>query len=106
MDTYTRLVLSTTSSREEAEKIARYLIENKLAACVNIVEGISSIYWWKGKVEEGKECMLFIKTKHGRIKDIISCIKELHSYNVPEIISFCIEDGNKDYIEWIGDNVK
>jgi periplasmic divalent cation tolerance protein len=106
MDTYTRLVLSTTSTKEEAERIAHTLVERRLAACVNIVEGVESLFWWQGKLERQKECLLFIKTKQGRIKDVVSCIKELHSYSVPEVISFCIEDGNKDYIEWIGDNVK
>ncbi len=95
----------TVPNLEEGKKIARYLVENKLAACVNIVPEILSIYSWKGNVEEDKEYLLVVKTDEVNAEKITSKIKELHSYEVPECIGIKIEKGSRDYLDWIGDSL-
>jgi len=101
-----RLVLTTTGSREEAKKIARSLVEQGLAACVNIIPQIHSVYRWEGKVEEADECLLLIKTVSTSCERVCETIKQLHSYNLPECISVNIEDGSPEYLRWIADSVK
>jgi periplasmic divalent cation tolerance protein len=98
-------IFITVPNRKEAENIAKKLLEEKLVACVNIVPGISSYYWWKGKIEFSKELLLIIKTERQRMSKIISKVKSLHSYTVPEIILLPIIDGNKDYLNWITDSI-
>ena len=100
-----RLVLSTAGSEEEARKIAQHLVEHQLAACVNIVPQIDSIYRWQGKVESSREWLLVIKTTAARFPDVQKAIRALHSYDLPECIAITIEDGNADYLQWIGDSV-
>ena len=100
-----RLVLSTAGSEEEARKIAQHLVEHKLAACVNIVPQIESIYRWQGKVESSREWLLVIKTTAARFADVQKAIRELHSYDLPECIAIAIDDGSADYLQWIGDSV-
>lgn len=95
------VVFITVDGNKEAKKISGYLVRNKLAACVNIVPKISSIYWWKGKIEKSKELLLVVKTKKVIFKKLIKEVKKLHSYTVPEIISLPITGGNKDYLNWI-----
>ncbi|MEM0378358.1 MAG: divalent-cation tolerance protein CutA [Thermosphaera sp.] len=95
------LVLITTSNYEEASKIARTLVESKLAACVNIVREVSSIYWWEGKIEQSGESLLLVKTTIERLENLVRKVKEEHSYSVPEIIAVPIIGGNKDYLSWI-----
>lgn len=105
MNTHT-LVLTTAGSHEEAGKIARALVERRLAACVNIFPQIESVYRWQGKVQEALECLLLIKTTtamFGRVRD---AVKELHSYELPECICLSIEDGSSAYLEWITDSVE
>ncbi len=93
-----------TASEEDGQKIARVLVEKKLAACVNITP-IRSIYRWKGKIEEDKEQLLIIKTKHSRIEELKKVVKEIHSYEVPECIVISIEDGLIDYLNWIDETI-
>jgi periplasmic divalent cation tolerance protein len=100
-----RIVLSTAGSEEEARKIARHLVENQLAACVNIVPRIESVYRWEGKVESNHEWLLVIKTTGERFPAVRDAIRELHSYELPECIAISIEDGSTDYLEWIGQAV-
>ena len=103
--THNKLVLTTAGSKEEAHKIARALVERRLAACVNIIPQIESVYRWQEKVEEAQEWLLLIKTSgaaFGRVRD---SIKELHSYELPECISLAIEDGSAAYLKWIDDSV-
>src|SRR5215469_33224 len=100
-----RIVLSTAGSEEEARKIAHYLIKNELAACVNIVPQIESIYRWQGKIESSREFLLLIKTTSGNFAAVKAAIQQLHSYDLPECISVAIEDGSSDYLEWIAESV-
>lgn len=91
----------TCESREQADKIAQELLQKRLVACVNIVPGLTSMYWWQGKIETATEVMLMIKTRQERVRDVIAAVKALHSYSVPEVISVPIEQGNPDYLRWI-----
>jgi periplasmic divalent cation tolerance protein len=97
----TIIIFITASSEQEARNIAATLVEKKLVACVNIIPKIHSIYWWEGKVCQEDEVMLISKSTHALFPRIRDCIKSLHSYQVPEIISFPISDGLPEYIKWI-----
>lgn len=101
-----RIVLSTAGSEEEARRIARHLVEEQLAACVNIVPQIESIYRWQGKVESSQEWLLMIKTTSERFASVRDAIRALHSYELPECIAISVEDGSAAYLEWIGQSVK
>ncbi len=94
-------IATTTSNKEEANKIANTLVEKKLAACVQILGSIESIYKWKGKIEKANEFLCLIKSKAIKEKEIIFMIKSLHSYEIPEIIVTPIIGGNEDYLKWI-----
>ena len=100
-----RVVLTTCGSHEEALRIAHELVEKRLAACVNVVPGIESVYQWKGKVETGSEWLLVIKTTSGAVGALQDLVQEIHSYKVPEFLVLSIEDGSEAYLEWIGDSV-
>lgn len=95
------IVLSTCSSEREARLIARQLIENKLAACVNITPGISSIYRWKGTIQEDSECLLLIKSRRDLFEQLRSELVKIHSYDVPEIVAFSMVDGSEAYLNWM-----
>jgi periplasmic divalent cation tolerance protein len=101
-----RVVLTTASSIDEARKIARALVERRLAACVNMVPRISSIYRWEGKVEEAQECLLIIKTTAAAFPKLRDTIRETHSYEVPECIALPVEDGSLPYLNWIAESVE
>ena len=96
----------TASSSEEAYKIAEVLLNQRKAACVNIVPGVSSLFWWQDKIDSAQESLLIVKTKASLLPEIISLVKGIHSYDVPEIIALPIVGGNQDYLEWIGREVK
>ena len=99
------IVLSTASSSEEARTIANALVERKQAACVNILPGVESIYWWEGKVDKAQELLLIIKTTSGAFDRVQATIKELHSYSVPECVAIEIKYGSENYLSWIGESV-
>jgi periplasmic divalent cation tolerance protein len=101
-----RIVLTTCGSLEEARKIATALVERRLAACVNIVPQIESVYRWQGKVETSTEWLLVIKTTAGVFTSLCDTLHELHSYETPECIAIEIEDGSAAYLEWIGEAVR
>ena len=101
-----KLVISTTASKEEASRIATTLVEAKLAACVNVVGPIDSVYRWQGKVESGQEFLLLIKTTRSRSPKVTSRIRELHSYDLPEAIEVSIEGGSAEYLKWIAESVR
>ena len=95
------IVLTTAGSQDEARKIARSLVGERLAACVNIVPQIESIYRWEGKIENAQEWLLAIKTTASSFNRVRAAISELHSYELPECISLSIADGSPAYLDWI-----
>jgi len=100
------VVFVTTSNEEEASKIARALVEKRLAGCVNIVKNIRSIYTWKDNIEDEAETLMIIKTKRELYKQLIYAVKELHSYTVPEVIALPIIEGSEDYLRWLEEVTK
>lgn len=99
------LVLTTAGSEAEAQKIANQLVERQLAACVNIIPRIQSVYRWEGKIETADEFLLIIKTTKARSGDVKDTIRELHSYDLPESIVISMEDGSAEYLKWIEESV-
>ena len=99
------IVITTVDSIELAEKISNYLVQNNIAACVNIIGPYSSIYKWKNKLIQNKEIILWIKTLTENILSVSNTIKSLHSYDVPEIISFRFKSHSDDYSQWICDTI-
>ena len=100
------VILSTCGSKTEAETIASRLVADHAAACVNIIENISSVYEWQGKIETGAECLMIIKTRAALAQQVEATIKDLSSYDCPEIIELPIEHGSADYLNWIADVTK
>ncbi|MFY9270444.1 MAG: divalent-cation tolerance protein CutA [Candidatus Manganitrophaceae bacterium] len=100
------IVLITTPSKEEAEKIGRNLVEQKLAACVNIVSPISSIFSWKGNIQFEQESLMILKSRKGCFTKLAEEVKKQHSYSVPEIIALPLIEGSADYLHWIGENTR
>jgi len=100
------LVYITTASVEEAEIIGRNLVSRKLAACVNIVDKMKSIYHWEGKIESGEEVILIAKTKTALVDELTENVKALHSYKCPCIVSLPIEGGNTEFLNWIRNETK
>lgn len=100
------IILITAKDNKEADKIAKLLIKNKLAACVNIASGLKSIYLWKGKVEQAKETLLIVKSRKDKFDKIVKLVKSAHSYEVPEIIAVPIACGFKPYLRWIDESVR
>ena len=95
------VVLITTSDEDEAARIARALVEARLAGCVNIIKDIRSIYSWQGKIEDEKEVLMVAKTRESLLDLLMEKVKELHSYTVPEIIALPIIQGSEDYLKWL-----
>ncbi len=101
-----RLVLTTCGSLEEARSIAQTLVERHLAACVNILPQIESVYRWQGEVESATEWLLLIKTTADAFNRLREALSELHSYELPECIEIAIADGSVAYLKWIGESVR
>jgi len=99
------LIMVTASSREEAEKIATTLLERRLIACANILGPVSSRFWWQGKIDSVEEYIIFMKTKRELFDQVADNVKQLHSYEVPEIIALSIVEGSKPYLEWINSSL-
>jgi periplasmic divalent cation tolerance protein len=99
-------ISTTTETKEQAQKIARHLVEQKLAACVQISGPIESTYRWKGKVENAQEWLCLIKTREDFFEKIESAIKKLHSYETPEIIAVPIVKGSKEYLKWMDEELE
>jgi periplasmic divalent cation tolerance protein len=100
-----RIVLTTASSRDEAKRIAKALVEGRLAACVNLVGGVESIYRWQGKVEEAAEVLLLIKTNVEKLEALETAVRRLHSYEVPEFLIFEVNGGSAAYLKWLDDSL-
>ena len=96
------VVLVTTISVEEAQKIAGLLLSQKKVACVNIIKEAESMFWWRGKIESARESLMLIKSTKSRLDDIVSIVKGIHSYEVPEIIALPIIGGSAEYLDWMG----
>src|SRR6266852_9862622 len=104
--TDTKLVLTAAGSKEEARKIARTLVERRLAACINILPQVESIYRWEVEIEDAQEWLLLIKTTGAAFERVRDAIRELHSYDVLECICISIENGSPEYLQWFGDSVE
>ena len=101
-----RIVLTTSGSKAEAQKIARALVDRRLAACVNIVGPVESVYRWKGAVDTAEEYLCIVKTTAAASEQVAGAIRELHSYELPECVVLPIEAGSEAYLKWLGENVK
>ena len=95
------VVFVTCAEEEEAARIARRLVENRLAACVNILAGARSIYRWRGAVEEASEWLLIIKSRCGLAAAVVAEIEAQHSYEVPEVLALPVVDGSEKYLAWM-----
>jgi periplasmic divalent cation tolerance protein len=100
------VVLTTCKSDNQAELIARHLVDKRLAACVNILPAVRSIYRWEGNVEEATEVMLLIKTRSDLFADLQAAVTELHSYEVPELIALPIVEGSNAYLAWLNGELR
>jgi len=100
------VVFITAATAEEAGRIADILVSERKAACVNIVSGLHSRFWWQGKIDSADEALLIVKTKAGLLDELIGLVKQNHSYEVPEVIALPIVGGNQDYLKWIGEEVR
>jgi len=98
-----RVVLTTAGTDDQARAIARELVRRRLAACVNIVPRVSSVFRWQGEIHEDDESLLVIKTSRSLFPRVREAIRELHSYEVPEVLALAVEDGSPDYLRWLGD---
>ena len=95
----------TCKNKSEAKKIGKALLENHLAACVNIFDNMESMYWWKGKIESANETVLIAKTTQKLFQKLSKKVKSIHSYSVPCILQLEVKDGNKEYVEWLTENL-
>jgi periplasmic divalent cation tolerance protein len=100
-----KIVLTTAGTREEAGKIARALVERRLAACVNVIGPMQSVYRWQGAVEDAEEWLLLVKTTDAAGDQVRATIQELHSYELPECVVLPIEGGSQEYLAWLEKNV-
>lgn len=98
------VIFCTTNNKENAELIGHSLVQEKLAACTNIIPKITSIYSWNNQIVKDEELLLVIKTKKELFDDVKNKILSLHSYDVPEIISIDIKEGSRPYLDWINEN--
>jgi len=95
------VVFITVSSVAEARRIAEALLKQRKAACINIMPGVDSHYWWQGKLEAAEEVLLMVKTRASLVKELVELVRGIHSYQVPEVIALPIVGGNPDYLQWI-----
>jgi len=99
------VVVLITAPQGRGNELGRALVERKLCACINVVRGIHSIYWWQGAVEEGDEELLICKTVLSRLEELKKVVKEIHPYEVPEVIALRIVDGLRAYLDWVRESV-
>ncbi|MFQ5730883.1 MAG: divalent-cation tolerance protein CutA [Planctomycetaceae bacterium] len=97
------IVYVTASNKDEALRIGRALVEERLAACVNVIDGMTSVYHWEGNIEESAEALMIAKTQPELVETLIERVKSLHSYSCPCVVSWPIETGNPAYLDWIRD---
>ena len=94
-------VYITARDGDEARRIGRELVESRLAACVNIIDGMNSMYWWEGKVQDDREAVLIAKTREALVPELIAKVKALHSYTCPCVVALPVANGNPDFLKWI-----
>lgn len=99
------VILITTKDKSEAKAISDKLLQSKLIACANIVEGVNSVFWWQGKIDAAQEVLLVLKSRRDHFDEIIKTVKSIHSYETPEIIALPIVAGNPDYMKWIDESI-
>lgn len=99
-------VYMTCETADEAERVGTVLIERRLAACVNMLPGMKSMYWWEGKVEQADEVVLIAKTRESLVDALTDAVKDVHGYDVPCIVSMPIRGGNPDFLKWIREETK
>ena len=99
------VIFVTVPNRDLGIELARYLVGSKLVACVNVIDGLRSVYYWEGRVEEDNEALLIIKTRRDKLDDVIKIIREKHPYKVPEVIALPIIGGLREYLGWIDEAV-
>ncbi len=104
MNTQYIIILVTAKNKKEAAKIARGLLQDKLIACANIIDGVQSLFWWQGKIDSSREVLLVLKTRKILFKKVSARVRFLHSYQTPEIIAVPIINGNAGYLQWLDDN--
>jgi periplasmic divalent cation tolerance protein len=95
------LIYITAKDLKEAKKIGKELVKERLAACVNILDKINSLYWWEGKIQEDSEALIIAKTKEALVPLLIEKVKALHSYACPCVVALPIQNGNKEFIDWV-----
>lgn len=100
------VILITAASDDEAARIARALVDERLAACANILPGVRSLFFWEGKTQDAREVLLVVKTRQALLDSIVRRVKALHSYTVPEIIALPVLGGSQDYLDWVRETVK
>lgn len=101
----TRIIYITTEDKKEAQKIGKVLVEERLAACVNIIDGMESMFWWEGEAQSEFETILIAKTTSETVEKLTGRVKEVHSYDCPCVVALPIQGGNPDFISWIGEEV-
>ncbi|MEO5338033.1 MAG: divalent-cation tolerance protein CutA [Magnetospirillum sp. WYHS-4] len=97
------LVYITAPGRDEAARIGRAVVEARLAACANVIPGMTSFYWWQGALQEDQEAVLILKTRPDLVDALTAKVKELHGYQVPCVVALPIEKGNPDFLDWINE---
>ena len=102
----TNLIYITAGSMDEARTIGKELVSTRLAACVNIIDGIDSLYWWEGEIQDNKEVTIIAKTKESLVPELIEKVRSIHSYDCPCIVSLPILEGNKPFLTWIEEETK
>jgi periplasmic divalent cation tolerance protein len=100
------IALITAGSREEAERIADTLVVERLAACVNVIPGVLSVYHWAGKVQHDQEWLLIVKSRSEVVEDLVRRVQALHSYDVPEIVVLPLTGGSEPYLHWLDEQVQ
>ena len=99
-------IYMTAGSKEEAQKIAKALVTSKLAACVNILDNMNSVYMWEGKIQEDTEVVLIAKTTQARVPELVEKVKSIHSYDCPCIVSLPVSGGHNPFLDWIIEEVR
>lgn len=103
--TQVRVCLMTCADEDSARSLARQLLERRLVACVNLIPGVTSMYWWEGRIQEDAEVLLVGKTDAARLPDLLAAVGDLHSYSVPEVLALPVEVGASEYLRWVSDSV-